>query len=252
MNEQKSNIKSIIYVILFTLCAVFLIAASIVFANMFLGDLLFPKEPVEQTAMEIEEETMDTKGASLASVVQEIDGRTIAVRKELPIEQPLLLPSEAKDISITVNKSERVLLLYSGEELIAKYSIGLGGSPEGAKEKEGDQRTPEGEYEVCVLNGQSKYYLALGLNYPNREDAARGLASGLITQEQYNDIIHDLDAGMTPNWYTNLGGMIMIHGQKGNFGGQADWTTGCIGVDNQVMDILWQYCKVGTPVTFLP
>lgn len=185
--------------------------------------------------------------------VQEISGLNVVVHPELAIEQPSLSPEEATDVSIVVDKTNHLLTLYNGDSVIAQYSVGLGSrSDEGAKEKEGDKRTPEGEYYICVLNNQSRYYLSLGLSYPNANDAARGLEDGLITQAQYDSIMAALAAGEQPDWYTNLGGQIMIHGQKGDLGGQADWTNGCVAVNNAVMDILWQYCKVGTPVTILP
>ena len=51
-----------------------------------------------------------------------------------------------------------------------------------------------------------------------------------------------------PPWNTSLGGEIMIHGH----GSETDWTLGCIAVDNEVMDILWQYCHNGTGVIINP
>ena len=40
----------------------------------------------------------------------------------------------------------------------------------------------------------------------------------------------------------------MIHGM----GIEGDWTHGCIAVDNEVMDILWKLCPLGTQVTVMP
>ena len=89
--------------------------------------------------------------------------------------------------------------------------------------------------------------LALGLSYPNIEDAQRGLSTGLITQEQYQAIVDANKAGVTPPWDTPLGGAIEIHGNQGDRG-----TAGCIAMTNDVMDILWSYCAVGVPVTIGP
>ena len=89
-------------------------------------------------------------------------------------------------------------------------------------------------------------YLALGLSYPNAEDAERGLRDGLINEEQYNAIVEANKAGIQPPWNTPLGGAIEIHGDQG--GG----TSGCIAVTNDVMDILWEYCPLGVPVTVGP
>lgn len=205
-----------------------------------------------QDSLEKTKSQKETTEVKTQTKTVEIDGGQWVVHDELPIRQPSLSPEDATDVSIVVEKSKHLLTLYNGDAVIAQYSVGLASRyTEGAKQQEGDKRNPEGEYEVCVLNDQSKFYLALGLNYPNANDAKRGLESGLITQAEYDDILSALGAGQIPNWYTKLGGQIMIHGQKGNLGGQTDWTTGCVAVNNQVMDILWKYCKVGTKVTIL-
>ena len=46
-----------------------------------------------------------------------------------------------------------------------------------------------------------------------------------------------IDNWKRPDWYTPLGGAIMIHGH----GSGSDWTEGCIAVENEVMDILLAY-----------
>src|SRR5262245_27660555 len=69
---------------------------------------------------------------------------------------------------ILVIKSERVLrLLDAGGGVVAEYPIIFGQQGVGTKEIEGDRRTPEGEYLICVKNPESKFHLSLGLNYPN-------------------------------------------------------------------------------------
>lgn len=205
------------------------------------------KKTIEQAASQAEKQVQQTDGAIL-----EIDGVQWVTHVELPIEEPTISPEEATDVSIVVEKSKHLLTLYNSDTVIAQYTVGLASQyAEGAKQQEGDKRNPEGEYEICVRNENSKYYLSLGLNYPNANDAQRGLESGLITQDEYNEIISQLSAGQQPDWYTKLGGQIMIHGQKGDLGGQTDWTTGCVAVNNTVMDILWKYCPVGTKVTIV-
>jgi hypothetical protein len=74
---------------------------------------------------------------------------------------------------IVVRKSRRILELWDGNTLIGSYSVGLGWTPEGPKRAEGDGRTPEGEYYVCLRNPNSSYYLSLGLSYPNKDDARK-------------------------------------------------------------------------------
>jgi murein L,D-transpeptidase YafK len=112
---------------------------------------------------------------------------------------------------------------------------------------QGDGRTPEGEYYECVRNDHSKYYLSLGISYPNKEDAQAALSAGIISQSVYEQIASAIDNGSRPPWDTALGGSIMIHG-----GGATDWTAGCIAVENDVMDVLWKYCPIGTPIRIVP
>ncbi len=143
---------------------------------------------------------------------------------------------------------ERLLELWQGETLIGSFSIGLGWEPEGHKQIEGDGKTPEGEYYVCVRNSNSSFYLSLGVSYPNKEDAPAALADGRIDSNTYERIANAIDNGQCPDWNTALGGAIMIHG----CGGSSDWTAGCVAVDNDVMDLLFEYCPIGTKITILP
>jgi murein L,D-transpeptidase YafK len=71
-----------------------------------------------------------------------------------------------------------------------------------------------------VKNPHSKFYLSLGLSYPNTEDAKRGLAKKLISRAQYDQIINAIDRKQIPPQNTKLGGDIYIHGG----GSGQDWT----------------------------
>ena len=150
--------------------------------------------------------------------------------------------------SIVVKKGERLLELWKGGIMVDSYSIGLGWAPNGHKQVEGDGKTPEGEYYVCVKNYNSAFYLSLGVSYPNKKDAAAALEDGRINRATYDRIAHAIDDKRQPDWNTALGGAIMIHG----CGGSSDWTAGCIAVDDEVMDILFEHCSVGTKITILP
>ncbi len=149
---------------------------------------------------------------------------------------------------IIVKKSERLLELWDGDRLYATYPVGLGWSPEGHKHSEGDGRTPEGTYYVCTRNSYSRFYLSLGVSYPNEEDAATALEEGLIDTDTYRQIANAINRSAQPPWNTPMGGEIMIHGM----GSGSDWTAGCVAVDNEVMDILWKHCPIGTPIIIQP
>jgi murein L,D-transpeptidase YafK len=149
---------------------------------------------------------------------------------------------------IIVRKGDRVLELWDDQVLCASFPVGLGFEPIDHKQVEGDGRTPEGEYYVCTRNPNSRFYKALGVSYPNREDADAGLLSGTIDEQTADLIRQAIERQACPPWNTPLGGEIMIHGH----GSLSDWTAGCVAVDNEVMDILWQHSPLGTPITILP
>src|SRR5512133_1427848 len=86
----------------------------------------------------------------------------------------LALISSAADQRIVVLKGERRLELHLDGKVVKTYRVGLGANPTGTKLRQGDGRTPEGTFYVCVKNPQSKFHLSLGLSYPTPADATRG------------------------------------------------------------------------------
>ena len=150
---------------------------------------------------------------------------------------------------LTVSKSGRILRLLDAQGgLIAEYPIAIGRAAEGPKEVEGDKRTPEGEYFVCVKNPKSRFHLSLGLNYPNAADGRRGFAEGRITAEQLAAIETAEHERRRPPWDTALGGEIFIHGRGDGRAG----TAGCIAVTDAAIDEIYSLVYVGTPVTITP
>jgi L,D-peptidoglycan transpeptidase YkuD (ErfK/YbiS/YcfS/YnhG family) len=156
--------------------------------------------------------------------------------------------NNSEEIFIEVYKEDRILKLWKGDLLQGEYPVGLGFHPVGHKEQEGDGKTPEGSYYVCVKNPNSRFYLSLGVSYPGISDAKKALSSDRITQSEYDSIISAINSGTSPPWNTPLGGEIMIHGN----GSDSDWTAGCVAVDNDIMDILFEQCKVGTRIEIYP
>ena len=149
---------------------------------------------------------------------------------------------------ILVTKSERKLELFDGDKLIRTYNIALGFEPVGDKVVEGDGKTPEGEFYIFTKNPESSFYLSLGISYPNREDAERGLKDGLISQAEHDAIVNAIEKKEMPPQRTELGGEIYIHG-KGNL---VDWTSGCIALKNSDIRELFDALEIGTPVRIVP
>jgi len=171
---------------------------------------------------------------------------TEATKQTEPQRSPLKLP--LRDPKILVKKSQRQLLLFSEGKVVRTYRIGLGLSPEDDKVREGDRRTPEGDFYIFIKNTKSAFYLALGLSYPNARHAERGLRDRLITRAQYTAIMQALKNKKGPPQYTPLGGLIYIHGN----GARSDWTWGCVALENEDVRELFDAVVVGTPVTIEP
>jgi uncharacterized protein YijF (DUF1287 family) len=152
---------------------------------------------------------------------------------------------------ILVDKQARVLTLYAGGDAVKSYPIALGFDPVRDKEREGDGRTPEGDFvitEALDRHLAARYGArSLRLSYPNAEDAARGLRQKLITPAQAAAIVAAAQAGRQPPQTTPLGGSIRIHG--GGVGN--DWTAGCVALRDADVTELYRFVGVGTRVRVL-
>ena len=149
---------------------------------------------------------------------------------------------------LIIYKRKRRLELWLGDACHAVYPVALGFASSGPKQSEGDGRTPEGTYAICTRNAQSRFYLSLGISYPNAADAQKALEQGRIDETAYQRIVLAHRAQRRPPWDTPLGGAIMIHGH----GSQKDWTHGCIAVEDEAMDVLWAHAALGTTVLIFP
>ena len=60
---------------------------------------------------------------------------------------PALLAEKFPKVDkVLVKKSERKLFLIKNGSIVKSYDIGLGKNPVGSKQREGDSKTPEGNY----------------------------------------------------------------------------------------------------------
>ena len=153
-----------------------------------------------------------------------------------------------KSCTIRVHKAKRRLELFGDGKRMLDCPCALGGAPVGDKEREGDLKTPEGEFYVCTRNDRSRFHLFLGLSYPNGEDAERGLKTGLVDARQAEAIRSAERRRSRPPWNTPLGGMVGIHG----YGTAWDWTLGCVALADEDVERLWTFAPLGTSVTVLP
>lgn len=149
------------------------------------------------------------------------------------------LPVAAGDFPIAdrvvVEKAKRKLHLLKDGETLRTFDIALGVDPVGDKEREGDQKTPEGIYSLDIRYAESDFFLAIHISYPSFEDRVNASYKGL-----------------------DPGGQIMIHGQPNvptystAYYRTQDWTNGCIAVSNSDMIDIWLMTKNNTPIEIRP
>jgi murein L,D-transpeptidase YafK len=145
------------------------------------------------------------------------------------------LPTGTTIDRIVVDKSARKLSVLANSKTLKSYRVALGRNPIGAKEQEGDNKTPEGVYTIDSRNPQSNFHLALHISYPSDADKARAAEHGV-----------------------NAGFDIMIHGIQngrgwiGAFHRWNDWTAGCIALTDEEIEELWRVTPDGTIVDIGP
>lgn len=143
--------------------------------------------------------------------------------------------SSQKADEVLVIKSERRLYLINNGKTFATYKVTFGGDPNGHKQIQGDQKTPEGKYLLDYKNANSRYYKSIHISYPNKKDRENAKRLG-----------------------ASPGGEIMIHGQLNGWEWAAplvqlfSWTDGCIALTNKDMDQLWLAIDPGTPIEIKP
>jgi murein L,D-transpeptidase YafK len=76
------------------------------------------------------------------------------------------------DKVLVLKREHRMILLRNGQE-ICSYRVAIGRNSIGAQTREGDHKTPEGNYILDHKNPQSGFHLAMHVSYPNAVDQRR-------------------------------------------------------------------------------
>lgn len=158
-------------------------------------------------------------------------------------------PEACEKPEILIRKKDAKLELHCGDrgaKTVRTFAATFGANPVGQKERQGDEKTPEGVYRISSKTHSDRFHRFLGVSYPNADDLARAKKNGI----------------------TDPGGGIGIHGTKTKLAalsrawirlssstglGQL-WgpTDGCIGISNEDVSILYDVVPVGTKVTIMP
>ena len=145
------------------------------------------------------------------------------------------LPAGTAIDRIVVEKSAKRLLVFRNGNQIKSYRIALGRNPVGAKQEEGDMKTPEGIYKIDTRNEQSSFHLGLHISYPSDEDNQRAAARSVSAGSDI--MIHGIENG---------------RGWIGAFHRWKDWTAGCIAVTDEEIEELWRVTPDGTAIEIRP
>ena len=86
-----------------------------------------------------------------------------------------------------VIKSEKRLYLMKDGKQIAAYRATFGANPVGHKERQGDERTPEGYYVLDYKNRNSKFYKSIHNLLPQRTGQKGGAAARYRPRWRYHD-----------------------------------------------------------------
>ena len=151
-------------------------------------------------------------------------------------------------MQIIIHKAARTLTLLNNGSTLFTCRIALGSQPEGPKRMQGDGKTPEGRYFICLVKEAGKYGRSLGLSYPNPQDAQTAYAEGRIDERTLENVQAAHAERRRPPWGSPLGGEIYIH----EGGAQTDWTAGCIALESADMDELFSYWPQVEDVLILP
>jgi len=199
----------------------------------------------QQKHIETLQQTIASKGAEISSLEntvtaleREIRNREYEVARQQELARlqkvEIVTPKGPAD-RILIEKGDRRLTLIAQGTALKTYQIALGGNPIGPKERQGDNKTPEGTYVIDSRNKDSRYHLSLHISYPNENDKKRAK-----------------QLGVSP------GGDIMIHGIKNGFSWagdlhtEVDWTKGCIAVTDEEIEEIEALVPNGTIVEIRP
>lgn len=137
--------------------------------------------------------------------------------------------------ALVVDKRAHMAVLFAKGKPMRWFDVELGYNGLERKLKSGDGATPEGLYRVVRRKGRgdTKYYKALLLDYPNADDKRRfreAKARGEVAPS------------------SSIGNLIEVHGDGGR---GTNWTDGCVAVANDDMDFLFEKLVVGSPVVIV-
>jgi tetratricopeptide (TPR) repeat protein len=204
--------------------------------NVIAKDQMIATQQAQIEALRLE---VQSRGNEIVTLQKKIEALGQEVRSKendnIKLQKEIFVFHKGTADRILIEKKERRLTLISKGKVLKTYKIALGGNPNGPKERQGDNKTPEGTYVIDSRNRDSRYHLSLHISYPNEKDRRRAKQRGAPP-----------------------GGDIMIHGIKNGFAWvgdlhtEVDWTKGCIAVTDEEIEEIDKLAPNGTIVEIRP
>ncbi len=152
--------------------------------------------------------------------------------------KPVVKDSIENPYYIIIDKSDYELKVYDEEGWYATYPIVFGSMDLSDKMREGDKKTPDGNFKVIIKKYHLKWGPELLLDYPND-----------ISVQKFKE---RKAKGLVPK-NARIGNGIAIHATRPQEEWTVDnfynWTDGCVSVKYTEMKDLYKYIPIGTPVT---
>ena len=148
---------------------------------------------------------------------------------------------DREKISLLVEKGNYRLTVFYDLQPVKSYPVVFGSSPTGDKLAEGDQKTPEGIYRIRDRYPHSAWSKFIWLDYPTPQDWREHFQAKL--RQEIGPL-------------ATIGSEIGIHGVPSGADGliaqQDNWTWGCVSLQNEAVDELYQVVQQGTVVEIVP
>ena len=160
--------------------------------------------------------------------------------------------AQDEEMWILVDTAKLTLSVLEGSTIRRTYKkIAIGRAGTTIDKKQGDDKTPLGEFHLVRIAPKSPFHRFFGLDYPTLQHAERAWRAGIIEREQYVAIRRAFQTGDIPPQATPLGGFLGIHGiGEGDpaIHAKFNWTHGCIALTNQQIDDLANWIYIGMRV----
>jgi len=178
-------------------------------------------------------------------------------KAEAALKQDLQALTTQQDLVVLVEKAANKMTVFYQGNPVKSFLCVSGVNPQGDKQRQGDNRTPEGQFFITEKDRLNDHpYLGrkwLGLSYPTPVHAQNGLENNLINSDQYNEIVGATAQKVLPPQNTALGGWIGIHGGREDLTKQGlNWTEGCLALQDADLEVLYSMVQYGTPVIIVP